>query len=466
MNSESSEQKNSELETKEYHYGLRTVMELFDIGPTVAITVLSLALLILIAGLVAFVRSAPPSTLTISSGPQDSYFHKTALRYAKRLEKNGVKVEILTSNGSLQNLERLSDPKSKVDLAIVQGGLKDKDYKFEDMISLGSITNQPLMVFYRGKDIELLSELEGKTIAVGPEGSGTRKLALRLLGVNGIKENALGKTKLLDMDADAAAEALAKNEIDAAFIMSENASYGDIRKMLRSDGIKLMSFKQAPAYIRKVDYLNIFELPQGSVDLGLNIPRKDVTLIGPMVELVAPSTLHPALSDLILDAATQIHGRAGLFQKRGEFPTPIEHSIVLSEDATRFYKSGKSFLYRYLSFWLASLISRFVIVLLPILILLIPAVRTVPSFFRWRAQIKIRSRYRELLQIEQRFRNETDPMRLAVLKKSFERIDTEISKMRVRAAFADQFYILRGHIDYVRSLMSKDGKMERPISSL
>lgn len=451
---------NSEIEfehdiPRQYHYGLRTVMELFDIGPTVAVVVLSLAFCIVVAGVIVFVRSAPPSTLTISSGPEDSYFHKTALRYAKKLEKNGVKVNVLTSNGSLQNLERLSDPKSKVDLALVQGGIKDKDYKLDEMVSLGSITNQPLMVFYRGKYIEKLSDLAGKKIAVGLEGSGTRKFALRLLSANGIKEKELGTTQLFNMDADDAAVALESHKIDAAFIMSENASYGDIRKLLRSDEVNLMSFKQAPAYVRKIDYLNILELPQGSIDLGLNIPDKDITLIGPMVELVAVNTLHPALSDLILDAATEIHNRPGLFQKRWEFPVPVEHSIQMSEDATRFYKSGKTFLYRYLPFWLASLLSRFVVVLLPILVLLIPAVRAVPSIFRWRARIKIRSRYRELLMLEEKFRNETDVKRLAGLRKHFDRIDAEISKMRVRAAFADQFYLLREHIDYVRLLMNK-----------
>ena len=439
----------------DYNYGLRTVMELFDIGPTVAIVVLSVAFLILVGGIVIFIRSAPPSTLTISSGPEDSYFHKTALRYAKKLEKNGVKVIVLTSNGSLQNLERLSDPKSNVDLALVQGGIKDKDYKLDQMISLGSITNQPLMVFYRGTKLELLSDLQGKKIAVGLEGSGTRKFALRLLSSNGIKEKELGKTELLNMDADDATEALESKKIDAAFIMSENASNGDMRKLLRSQQIHLMNFKQAAAYVRKIDYLNVLELPQGSIDLGLNIPDKDLTLVGPMVELVAGENLHPALSDLILDAATEIHSRPGMFQKRGEFPQPVEHSIQMSEDALRFYKSGKSFVYRYLPFWLASLMSRFVVVLLPILILLIPAVRAVPSLFRWRARMKIRSRYRELLLLEEKFRNETDHAPLASLRRNFDRIDTEIGKMKVRAAFADQFYSLRGHIDYVRLLMNK-----------
>lgn len=455
MKNEISDSSNEIDQPKKYNYGLRTVMELFDIGPTVAIVVLSLALLVVISGVVIFIRSAPPSTLTISSGPEDSYFHKTALRYAKRLEKSGVKVNVLVSNGSLQNLERLSDPKSKVDLAIVQGGLKDKDFKLDQMVSLGSITNQPLMVFYRGKKIELLSELKGKRVAIGLEGSGTRKFALRFLNSNGIKESEPGGTELFNMDADAAAEALEGKKIDAAFIMSENASYGDIRKLMRSSDMHLMSFKQAAAYARKIDYLNVLELPQGSIDLGANIPDQDVSLVGPMVELVAIESLHPALSDLVLDAATEIHNRPGMFQKRGEFPMAVEHSIKMSEDALRFYKSGKTFIYRYLPFWLASLVSRFVVVLLPILILLIPALRAVPSLFRWRARMKIRSRYRELLLLEEKFRNETDASRLASLRRSFDRIDAEISKMRVRAAFADQFYSLRGHIDYVRILMNK-----------
>jgi hypothetical protein len=127
----------------------------------------------------------------------------------------------------------------------------------------------------------------------------------------------------------------------------------------------------------------------------------------------------------------------------------------MSEDATRFYKSGKSLFYRYLPFWLASLVSRIVTVLLPIALFLIPTLRSIPTFFRWRTQIKIRRRYRDLLTIEEKFKNETDPARLALLRRNFDRIDNEMSKMRVRAAFADQFYSLRGHIDYVRGVMSK-----------
>lgn len=446
----------TENSPKEYHYGLRTIMELFDIGPSVAITVLSIVFVIFLAGFIAFFESAPPNTLTITSGPQDSYFHKTALRYAKILEKSGVKVTVLTSNGSLENLERLADPaKSKVDLGIVQGGIRDKDVKTDNLVSLGSITYQPLMVFYRGKPMELLAQLTGKTIAIGSEGSGTHKFAVRLLGSAGIKEKEPGNTKLLNMDSDDAADALMAHKINAAFIMSESISNDDLKKLLHTDDIHLMNFKQAAAINRKIDYLNVLELPEGAIDLAEDIPNKDITLVGPMVELVAVSSLHPALSDLILDAATEVHSRPGLYQKRGEFPAAVEHAIKMSDDANRFYKSGKSLFYRYLPFWLASLVSRIVVVFLPMAVLLIPAVRSVPAFFRWRTQIKIRRRYRELLIIEEKFKHETDAQRLAALRKHFDRIDNEIGKMRVRAAFADQFYSLRGHIDYVRGIMSQ-----------
>jgi hypothetical protein len=425
-------------------------MELFDIGPSVAIAVLSVAMFVILVGVVIFFQSAPPNTLTISSGPQDSYFHKTAIRYAKILEKSGVKVNVLTSDGSLQNLERLLDPKSKVDLAFLQAGITDKNTNVDDLVSLGGITNQPLMVFYRGKTIELLSELAGKTIAIGPEGSGTHKIALKILAANGIKEKELGNTKLSEIETDDAIDALQAHKIDAAFVMNENATYKDLKELLLANDIHLMNFKQAMGYHRKFDDLNVLELPEGAIDFGLDIPKKDVTLIGPMVELVASENLHPALSDLILEAATRIHSRPGLYQKRGEFPAPVEHVIKMSEDASRYYKSGKSFLYRYLPFWLASLLSRFVVVFLPIAVFLIPAVRSVPAFFRWRTQIKIRRRYRELLILEEKFKRETDRERLASLRSNFDRIDAEISRMRVRAAFADQFYSLRGHIDYVR----------------
>lgn len=439
-----------------YPFSLRTaIMELFDIGPWVAFTVLAFAAGVLVLSVVYFVRSAPPKTITISSGPEGTSFYRLAGRYAKILERNGVRAKVLPSNGSIENLDRLKDPKSGVDVGMAQTGPAKATADTDRLMSLGSVSYQPLMVFYRGgKPLELLSDLKGKKIAVGPKGSGMRNIALALLAANGIKEEEPGTT-LLDLDADDAEAALKAKTLDAAFVMNENASWEVLRGLLRSGEIHLYSFKQANAYTRKFEYLNVLELPEGAIDLGQNLPAHDVSLLGPTVELVAAKTLHPALVDLLVEAATEVHSRPGIYQKRGEFPMAVERSIPLSEEAALYYKSGKGYLYRTFPFWLASLLSRILVVFVPVLIIMIPALRSVPAFFRWIAQLRIRKRYRELRLLEQRFLLEKDVERRAALRAEFDRIDESVNKMKVRASFADQFYGLRGHIDYVRRMVEK-----------
>jgi hypothetical protein len=435
---------------KRYPFGLRTVMELFDIGPLISITVLTTSVAIVVLAITYFVRSAPPAGVTISTGPEGSISQKHALKYAKVFERNGVKLKILTSKGSHENLQRLTDPNSHVDVAFVQGGLAGE---VENLVSLGSISYQPLMIFYRGRPMDLLSKFEGKRIVIGPVGSGVRSVALALLSANGIKEG--GATELLDLEGEAASKLLLEQKIDAAFIMAESTPTAILKSLLRSKEVHLFNFKQANAYSRKIDYLNVLEFPQGSIDLGLDLPSQNVSLVGPMIELIAVKTLHPALSDLLLEAAVEVHSRSGLFHKRGEFPIPVEHTIRMSDDATRYYKSGKSLFYRYLPFWLASLLSRVLVAFVPTLVVLIPAIRGLLALFRWRVQLKIRRYYRELVNLEQRYLVEKDLVKQEQLRREFDQIEENVNRTKIRAAFADQVYILRGHINYVRSLVAK-----------
>jgi len=114
-----------------------------------------------------FVRPAPPSHLTISSGPDGSRFQSVAESYQKILARSGIKLIIKPSKGSLENLERLVDPDSGVDIGFVQSGVS-VDGDISDLMSLGGMFYEPLTVFYRSpKPLTRLSELEGKRIAIG-----------------------------------------------------------------------------------------------------------------------------------------------------------------------------------------------------------------------------------------------------------------------------------------------------------
>jgi len=214
--------------------------------------------------------------------------------------------------------------------------------------------------------------------------------------------------------------------------------------------IQLFDFTQADGYARKFNFLNKLVLPQGSIDFGRNIPAHDVNLIGPTVEILARPNLHPALSDLLLEAARQVHGGASLLKRKGEFPAPLEQDYPISRDASRFYKSGEGFFYRYLPFWLASLLNRTLVALVPLLVVLIPGLKVLPGLYRLKIRLRTYRWYRAMLVLERDGALMTPEKRAEMLAR-LDHIEMEVNRVKVPASFADQFYGLRGHIAFVRS---------------
>jgi TRAP-type uncharacterized transport system substrate-binding protein len=428
---------------------LAVFTETFGLSRPLAVGALALVSLVTVFAVFWFFHSAPPRTITITAGPKGSSFEGWAEKYRAILASNHVTMRVLESEGSLQNLQRLNDRRlTRVDIGFVQGGVTNAT-SGSKLVSLGSVSYEPLFVFYRAAaPIGLLSELNGKKLAIGPAGSGARSLALTLLATNGIVPG--GATTLLDLDAAEAAKGLMEGSVDAVFMMGDSASPQLMVKLLHTPEIRLLDFPQADAYTRKISYLNKLQLPRGSLDFGKDIPPHDVNLLSPTVELIARPDLHPALSDLLLEAAREVHGGASLLKRRGEFPAPLEHDFPISPEAMSFYKSGKSFLYRRLPFWLASLVNRFLVAFVPAALVLIPALRMIPNAYKWRVRLLIYRWYRALLGLERELLDRLTPEKQKELVARLDHIETAVNRMRVPASFADQFYGLRGHIDFVR----------------
>ena len=421
---------------------------LFGRGQVVSISVILLIGVTLTTAILMFMNSATPNTITIASGPKGSAFQNNAEKYKKILARDGVTLKIIPSEGSIDNFKKLSNPKIDVDVGFVLGG-EVNGADTGNLFSLGSISYQPLMIFYRGKPKNLLSDFKGLRLDIGEEGSGTHTLAVTLLKANGIEPH--DGTIFADTVSGDSARALLENRIDAIFVMGDSTSTDMMHELLHTPDIHLFNFTQADGYSRRINYLNKLELPKGSLDFGKDIPAEDTYLIGPTVELIARSTLHPALSDLLLEAAREVHSTPGLFKKRGEFPVPQEHEFRISPDAVRFYTSGKSFLYRTFPFWIASLISRLLAVILPVALLLIPALKAAPAIYRWRIESRIHRWYRALLELERdAFKPSVDPKRREELLKHLDHIEHTVSKIKVPASFGDLFYGLRGNIGFVR----------------
>jgi TRAP-type uncharacterized transport system substrate-binding protein len=411
-----------------------------------------------------FVRPAPPSSLTIASGAPGSRFNLVAQQYQKILAHNGIALKIVTTEGSLDNLNRLSAEHAGVDIALVQSGVSSGG-DAGDLISLGSMFYVPLTIFYRSSTpLERLSQLRGQRIAIGPPGSGTRSLALALLKANEIDGS--GQTQLLDLEGEAARTALLGRQADAIFLTGDSAAPETIREMLHTPGIRLFDFPQADAYVRRFHYLSKLELPPGAFDLGENLPPTAINMLAPRVELLAHSSLHPALSDLLIEAATEVHGNATLLQNAGQFPTPLAHDFPISADAARYYKSGKSFAYRYLPFWIASLLDRTVVVLLPTLLVVIPALRYLPAVYNWRIKSRIDRRYRELMALERHSLGDLSSEQRAVLIDRLTQIEKSVIALKMPGSHAEPLYVLRQHMQFVRENLArspqKPGEVRAP----
>ena len=343
-----------------------------------------------------FVKALPPSKIVIATGGKAGAYYQFAQKYAEELRKQGVALEVRETAGSVENLHLLEDDASGVSVAIIQSGVAGPEDR-DRLQALGSLYREPLWVFYRGgQTIDRLSQLAGKRIGVGPPGSGTNAVAVRLLAANGLAAPAdsaareTDKTVLVDDKVADAAAALRKGDLDAAFFVAAfQTDY--VQQLLNDDGVRLLSFGQQEAYHRKYRYLSELTVPAGLVNLGQNLPAKDVSLLAPTAVLAVRKDLHPALVSLLLTVATHVHGQGDELSNPGEFPSASYTDIPVGEGAEEYYKYGPPFFQRYLPFWLASLVDRLKVMLVPLVMLLLPLFRAAP---RWSAGVLRRKIYR------------------------------------------------------------------------
>ncbi len=401
-----------------------------------------------------FVQPAPPKRIVITTGGESGAYYQFAQRYAALLARDGITLEVRASAGSLENLDRLKADEAQV--GFVQGGVmppkEDPDAEDDSgLLSLGSMFYEPVWVFYRGeRDLTRLTDLRGKRIAIGQEGSGVRQLAQQLLAANEIQAG----EHLVPLSGLKAAEELQQGRIDAAFIIAaENAPV--VQVLLRSPGIKLMSFAQAGAYQRRFPFLTKLTFPHGVADLVRDFPPSDIKVLAPTANLIVRDDLHPALQSLLLQAASEVHGKSGFFQDQGEFPAYKDQLLPLSPDAARYYKSGPSFLQRYLPFWLAVLVDRLIVLLVPIVALLIPLLKVAPAIYTWRVRSKVFRCYGELKFLEDDLKNHFDPVKLGDYRLRLDALEEEAVQLHVPLGFTDLVYTLREHVNLVRGILEK-----------
>jgi TRAP transporter TAXI family solute receptor len=391
---------------------------------------------------VVFRRFLPPRTVVMTTGPEGGAYRALGEKYRAILARSGVTLELRPSRGDIENLQRLQDPKGGVSVGFAGGGLT-KEADSPDLVSLGTIGYYPLWIFCRGiADPDDLRKLQGKKVAIGPEGSGTRAIALELFRANEL-EDAVTPVSLPFAQSG---EALLAGEIDCACMLTTEEAPA-VKQLLADKRVKLFDFARADAYTALYSFLRKVVLPEGVGSLSANLPSHDVTLIASTTSLVVRKDLHPAIQFLLLRAADEIHSPGGMLHRREQFPAAEQADLPLSAEARSFYKSGGNFLQKNLPFWLWAFAAHVLLYVVPLAVILYPLSKAIPAVIALVVDGRLNKIYKELRDLEGRIDQGESREKLA---ETFRDIEKRVTEMHVPTSHARSLYTLRQHVNVVR----------------
>ena len=402
--------------------------------------------------LLSYLRPGVPDSVTILSGPDGDRSHIWAKRYAEYVEQHGIDAKVVATAGAQEILRQLAKDDGSV-VAFLQSGAEREapDGKApEGLQSLGSLYFEPNWAFIAdGSGIKDVTDLAGERVFPGRRGTDARATVRALLDVYGLTDLVVTEP-FEQLTAQEAADALLADEIDAVFLAGESDSPA-IAQLLRAEDVHPISVKHAEVYSRMQPDVGVVHIPQGLFDLAHMIPRQDVRVIAPAINLVAQENLHAALVDLLLDAARKIHGRPTLLAPRGTFPSEDYTSLPMNADAVRYYEKGPSGLRKYLPFWLATLVDRVVAYVVPFLVVISTAFKGVPVLKRFRFSLSLQGLYKRLKRIE--LADNTDDQRDGLLRE-VDAIEADSKSLRVPGMDLAQYFQLRQNIHDLRDRLS------------
>ena len=363
--------------------------------------IIILAVVVSLLMALRLIGPAVPNEIRILTGPEDSNFYADGLRYKEILGRHGVTVHVEATSGTVENLAGLAE--AEVPTAAYVWGVADAadsgQQVPEGVESLGTMSLQPLWVFAdKDADLNRLRDLSGAKIEAGEERSDSRLLALFLLEEEGIGDD-VEFTQNETMTAEQALSAIQSNQVAAIIAVGEPDSLL-IDTLLRSPKLQVLSIRRADAFALQYRALQPVRFPEGAHDLNANIPDHDLQLLAARAQLLVSESFPPALADLLLQAASEIHRGATPFSARGEFPNPESATLPLSGAADNFYTNGPPKLQKILPFRLATWINRFLTAIVALASASVAVFKLLPALIGLPFKLRVRRSYRELEAIE------------------------------------------------------------------
>ncbi len=372
--------------------GWRTVFKYFGI-------LIPLALSLLVA-LIIYIKPIPPKQAYLATGQIGSSYRELAEKFAVFFKANGVELVLIETPGLDQGLKDLDDDDSRVNASFLTAG-SAKSGQYPDLMSLGSISYSPVWIFYREGTV--LAEnpfpaLLTKTMAIGGEGTNSKKVFKKLLALNGISW--APRSNLLEIPHQEAANRFVNGELDAVFIV-DGINSPTVQKLLATPGMRVFDFTLADAYVKNVPFLEKVSIPRGALDIKNVYPSKDITLLATTVTLLVQTDMHPAIQWLFLLAAKNIGGdKDQFFTKANYFPAYFDESVTQSDIAKRYFDGGLPVVFEYFPVAIASLFDRAWVILLALFAVAYPLLKKIFSLREFPSEMLLNNYWQDLRDFE------------------------------------------------------------------
>ncbi len=213
-----------------------------------------------------------------------------------------------------------------------------------------------------------------------------------------------------------------------------------------------MSFPNHKAYARRFPYLTAVELDQGTISFEDNLPAQPLHLLAPSAMLVVREDTHARVVEKLTKAAVRRFSSSNLIDSAGEFPSAVGLEIPQDRAAEHYMTTGETWGSRNLPFWLLSLLSTLKLALIPLLAVLVPALRIMPFVLGWRQMRRVRRKYAALRTIEDKLSKATDRVVLVASLAEIEDLVAQVKQLARTLAprYHHAIYDFRLHAGLVR----------------
>lgn len=248
-----------------------------------------------VLGVAGPVWAGERKTLVIASGEVSGYYFPVAGALCRLINKdrpNGLTCAVMPTSGSAANAASLRS--GEADMAIMQSRAADlalhagegfKDLALPDLRALMSVHPETTMIMARpGSNVEKVSDLRGKRVNLGRQGSFQRMMAAAILDAAGISEGDLAAVVELDL-ADEARE-LCDGNIDVAFFSGVHPMT-EVANAFEQCAVTPVAFKPRASVTKMVPWLSLVQIKADTYE-GIH---DDIPALGMRGLLVASAKL-------------------------------------------------------------------------------------------------------------------------------------------------------------------------------